>query len=213
MYYAGATVTVLVMLRPDQVSELQGLTQAGNAAAAALGARWLAPVIALLVISSAVGQFGALGSSTARLPFAAGVDGLMPRAFGRTHPRWNTPHVSIMTLGGIASALLLFMQVGDTARAAYDALVSLMVIVGFVPYIYMFSSSWKTGNRISAASGLAVTLIAILASVVPPGGVNHVWVFEGKLAVGTMAFIGSAWVVYRRAIAAESSSKVIAPGW
>jgi glutamate:GABA antiporter len=213
IYYAGATVAVLVMLRPDQVSELQGLTQAGNAAAAALGARWLAPVIALLVISSAVGQFGALGSSTARLPFAAGVDGLMPRAFGRIHPRWNTPHVSIVTLGGVASALLLFMQVGDTARAAYDALVSLMVIVGFVPYMYMFGSSWKTGNRISAASGLAVTLIAILASVVPPGGVTHVWIFESKLAIGTVAFVGSAWVVYRRAIAAESSSKVIAPGW
>ncbi len=153
LYYGGATVAMLVMLRSDQVSELQGLTQAGNAAAAALGARWLSPVIAVLVFSSALGQFGALGSSTARLPFAAGVDGLMPRAFGRIHPRWNTPHVSILTLGAIASALLLFMQVGDTARAAYDALVSLMVIVGFVPYIYMFGSSWKAGNRISAASG------------------------------------------------------------
>jgi glutamate:GABA antiporter len=199
LYYAGATVAVLILLRPDQVSELQGLTQAGIAMADALGAQWLAPVIALLVFSSALGQFGALGSSTARLPFAAGADGLMPRAFGKIHPRWNTPHVSILMLGAIASALLLFMQIGDTARAAYDALVSLMVIVGFIPYVYVFGSSWKAGNRISAASGLTVTLTAILASVVPPGGVTHVWIFESKLAIGTVAFIGSGWVVYRRA--------------
>ena len=105
----------------------------------------IAPVIAVLVFASALGQFGALGSSTARLPFAAGVDGLMPRAFGKIHPRWNTPHVSILTLGAIALALLLVMQVGDTVRAAYDALVSLMVIAGFIPYVYVFGSSWKAG--------------------------------------------------------------------
>lgn len=191
LYYAGATVAVLILLRPDQVSELDGLTQVGNATG-------IAPVIAVLVFASALGQFGALGSSTARLPFAAGADGLMPHAFGKIHPRWNTPHVSILTLGAIASVLLLLMQVGDTARAAYDALVSLMVITGFLPYIYMFGSSWKAGHRISAASGLAITVMAILASVVPPGGVNNVWVFEGKLAMGTIAFIGSAWLVYRR---------------
>ena len=213
VYYAGATAAVLIMLPPDRVSELQGLTQAGSATAEALGARWLAPVIAVLVLSSALGQFGALGSSTARLPFAAGVDGLMPRAFGKIHPRWNTPYVSILTLGAIASELLLVMQVGDTVRAAYDALVSLMVIAGFIPYVYVFGSSWKAGNRISAASGLGITVIAIVASIVPPGGVTSVWIFEGKLAIGTVAFVGSAWVVYRRAIAAESSSKVIAPGW
>jgi len=43
-----------------------------------------------------------------------------------------------------------------------------------------------------------VTVIAILASVVPPGGVTNVWIFEGKLAIGTVAFVGSAWFVYRR---------------
>jgi len=45
---------------------------------------------------------------------------------------------------------------------------------------------------------MAITVIAILASVVPPGGVTRVWIFEGKLAIGTVAFVGSAWVVYRR---------------
>jgi amino acid transporter len=149
-----------------------------------------------------------LGSSNSRLPFAAGAHGLMPRAFGKIHPRWNTPHISILTLGAIASALLLVMQVGDSARAAYDTIVSLMVIVSFIPYIYLFGSSWKTGNKISAASGLAVTVIAILVSIVPSGGITNVWIFEGKLAIGTVAFVGSAWVVYSRRASAAAPQTV-----
>lgn len=210
-FYAGATAAVLVLLPADQVSELNGLAQAGNAAASALAAPWLPPVIALLVFATAVGQFGALGSSVSRMPFAAGVDGLLPAAFGKIHPRWQTPHVSILALGVIASALLILMQIGDTVRAAYDTIVSLMVIVGFIPFVYIFGSSWKAGHRWSAASGWSVTLIAILAALVPPGGVTQVWIFEGKLGVGTAASIASAWLIYRRS-AAANSSKVIAPG-
>ncbi len=211
LYYAGATAAVLVLLRPDQVSELQGLTQAGTAASMALAAPWLPPFIAVLVCSTAVGQFGTLGSSNARLPFAAGVHGLMPRAFGRIHPTWNTPHVSILTIGALASVLLIVMQFGDSVRAAYDTIVSLMVIVSFLPYVYLFGSAWKCGHQWTAASGMAVTLLAIICSTVPPGGVENVWIFEGKLALGTAAFVASAWLVYRRR-AADSSPNVISPG-
>jgi amino acid transporter len=208
LYYAGATAAILVMLRPDQVGELQGLAQAGNAVAMALGLKWLPAAIALLVSFSAIGQFGAQGSSTARLPFAAGVHGLMPKAFGRIHPRWNTPHISILVFAALSSVLLIAMQFGDTARAAYDTIVSLMVIVGFIPYVYLFGSSWKTGNRWSAASGMGVTLLAIVCSVVPPEGVVNVLIFESKLAVGTVGFIASAWLVYRRKTSAAARLKV-----
>ena len=73
-----------------------------------------------------------------------------------------------------------------------------MVITGFFPYLYIFGSAWKAGNRVSALSGWGVTLLAILCSVVPTADVTNVWLFEGKLAVGTLAVIGSAWLVYRR---------------
>jgi glutamate:GABA antiporter len=198
VFYAGATAAVLVLLPADHVSELNGLAQAGKAAASAIGAMWLPPVFALLVLAGAVGQFGGLGSSVSRMPFAAGVDGLLPAAFGKVHPRWQTPHVSILALGVVASVLLIVMQIGDTVRAAYDTIVSLMVIVGFIPFVYIFGSAWKAGHRLSAASGWGVTLLAILAALVPPGGVTQVWIFEGKLAIGTAGGVASAWLIYRR---------------
>ena len=149
-------------------------------------------------MASAVGQFGGLGTAVSRLPFAVGVDQLLPAAFGKVHPRWGTPHISILALGVLASFLLIAIQLGDTMRAAYQALVSLMVITGFLPYLYIFGSAWKAGKRISAISGWAITLLAILCSVVPTAEVNNVWLFETKLAVGTAAVIATAWLLYRR---------------
>src|SRR5204863_42525 len=84
----------------------------------------------LLVAVGAVGQFGGLGTGVSRLPFAVGVDHLLPKAFARVHPRWGTPHFAILLLGVVASFLLIVMQAGDTMRAAYQSLVSLMVITG-----------------------------------------------------------------------------------
>jgi len=153
--------------------------------------------IAALVVVAGVGQFGGLGSATSRLPFAAGVDHLLPAAFGKIHPRWGTPHVSILTLGAVASFLLIVIQLGDTMRVAYQELVSLMVIAGFLPYIYIFGSAWKAQRRLSAICGWGVTGLALVCSVAPTADVHNVWLFEGKLALGTVATVGSGWVLYR----------------
>jgi amino acid transporter len=199
LFYASSTIALLVILRPEKISELNGLAQAGDAAAHALAIGWLGPVIAVLVMASAVGQFGGLGTSVSRLPFVVGVDRLLPPAFGRIHARWGTPHISILALGALASFLLIAIQLGDTMRAAYQALVSLMVITGFLPFLYIFGSAWRAGKRLSAISGWAITLLAILCSIVPTAEVRNVWLFETKLGVGTAAVIVTAWILYRRA--------------
>jgi amino acid transporter len=200
LFYAGTTMALLVVLRPEAISDLNGLAQTGEAAGALLNVRWLAPVIAILVLCSAVGQFGGLGSAIARMPFAAGADNLLPAAFARVHPRWATPYVAMITFGVVASALLVALQLGDTARAAYQTIVSLMVISGFLPFIYIFGSAWKLGYRVSSISGWFVTAIAILCSLAPTADIQRVWLFEVKLAAGTAAVIGSAFFVYRRRI-------------
>jgi amino acid transporter len=197
-FYAGTTAALLVVLQPGKISELNGLAQVAGAAGRELGAAWLEPVIALLVLASAIGQFGGIGSSVSRLPFAAGADHLLPAALARVHPRWGTPYVSIYCLGAFASFLLIATQFGDTIQATYQTLVSLMVIGGFLPYLYIFASAWMAGHRLSAVSGWGVTLLAILSSVVPTAEVHNVWLFELKLTIGTAAVILSAWVIYNR---------------
>lgn len=199
IFYAGATAALLVVLAPEKISDLNGLAQTGQAAGEILGVRWLSPLIAVLVLCSAIGQFGGLSAGVARMPFAAGADHLLPEPFARVHPRWATPWISLLVFGALSSVLLLAVQLGDTAQAAYQTMVSLMVISGFLPFLYIFGSAWKAGRTVSALSGWAVTTLAIVCAVVPAEDVNRVWLFELKLAIGTAAVILSAFFVYRAA--------------
>jgi len=199
VFYIAATASLLVLLRPERISELNGFAETAESAGQALGAGWLGPLIALLVLTSAIGQFGGMATAVSRLPFAAGVDGLLPAAFARIHPRWGTPYISILAFGAVASFLLIAMQLGDTMRAAYQSLVSLMVLVGFPPFLYIFGGAWKAGKRISALSGAAVTVLAIVCSVVPTADMANVWLFEAKIALGTLAAVASGWLLFRRA--------------
>jgi hypothetical protein len=73
-----------------------------------------------------------------------------------------------------------------------------MIIAGFLPYLYIFGSSWRLGNRFSALSGWAAVVLTIVCAVIPPAEITNVWLFESKLALGTAAVIGSAWALYRR---------------
>jgi hypothetical protein len=41
--------------------------------------------------------------------------------------------------------------------------------------------------------------------VVPTAEITNVWLFEGKLAMGTLAVVASAWLVYRRSAAPRSA--------
>jgi amino acid transporter len=62
----------------------------------------------LLLLVLAVSSFAsALGTAnfTTRTAFAWGHDGYLPRVFGRTHPRFRSPHVAIAALAVIALAL------------------------------------------------------------------------------------------------------------
>lgn len=199
-FYVASTIALLILLRPADVSELHGLADGASAAASLLGAPWITPLLAALVILNSVGGWGGLGAAVSRLPYAAGVDHLLPAAFARLHPRWATPYVSILVFGAVASLLLIAIQLGDTLAAAYETLLSLMVLAGFLPYFYLFASAWKCGHRIAAASGTLMTALTVISSAVPTSNVTSVWLFEAKLLAGSAAMIGAGWLVYRRSL-------------
>jgi amino acid transporter len=199
VFYIVTTGAVLVMLKPDDIQVLHGLADSGNVAARVLGWAWITPLIVVLFVLTSIGGWGGMGAAVSRMPYAAGVDALLPPAFSKIHPRWHTPYVSILLFGVITCVLLLLLQVGESMRAAFQTLISLMVIAGFIPYLYLFSSAWKAGRRIAAVFGLVTTMLAIVSSVVPTPDITNVWAFEIKIVAGTALMIGAAWLVYRRA--------------
>lgn len=196
LFYLISTVAMMMLVPSDSVSELNGLSQTAAAIAVISGMPFLKAVVASLVLLSVVAQFGGIGAGTARLPFAAGADHLMPEVFRRVHPRWATPYISMIVLGLLATVLLIVTQAGDTIGAGYEAIVALMVFGGFLPYLFIFASGWKAGRRLSAILGIAVTLLALGCSAVPGRDVTNPVLFECKLVAGTAAMILSGRAVY-----------------
>lgn len=211
-YYSLATAALLVLLTPENINILHGLAAGGRVAGLELGVPWFGALFAVLIVCGGLGQFGALGAAAARLPFVVGLDRYFPASFARLHPRYHTPHRSILLLASVASVFLVLLQLGETLRAAYQLLIDLMVLATFVPFCYIFLSAWKAGLRVSAILGLLVSALALLFSLVPTADVRNVWLFEAKLLGGTLALVGLArWIFVRaqRADAVESATAIV----
>jgi amino acid transporter len=196
VWYVVGTLALLVILPAAQISPLNGIAQVASVAGASLGLHWLIFVAVVLIVLAALGQLSVLGSVGARLPFVVGADSYLPKALSKVHPRWHTPYVAILFFGFLASFFLVFAQLGETARAAYQTITDLMVIGGFIPFAYIFLSAWKCGVRIGAACGLGVTAIALGTSLVPIHAETHVWLFELKLLGGTALLIAAARILF-----------------
>jgi len=139
LYLAG-TLSVLLAIPKEQISGLQGIMQAIQAMATRVGVAWLAPLVALLVTLNAMGGVGGWFAATARLPFVAGIDRYLPRAFASLHPRYHTPYVALLVQAAISAVFVVLGQAGTSVRGAYDVLVSMSIISYFIPFLYMFAA-------------------------------------------------------------------------
>jgi amino acid transporter len=138
--YIAGTASMLVALPSSSISGLGGFMTAVDFLARRLGMGALVAPIAVLVAVSNIGAASAYLSSTARLPFVAGVHRYLPEAFGRIHPRFSTPHVAIISYGAAGILFGLLGQAGTSIHGAYDMLVSMAVITYFIPYLFLFAS-------------------------------------------------------------------------
>jgi len=73
-------------------------TFVGGPAAAAMG---------ILLVTSLFAALLATHTATARYFFVLGREGLLPRALGRTHPRWGSPHTASSVQVGLAAVVVL----------------------------------------------------------------------------------------------------------
>jgi amino acid transporter len=209
VFYMLGTLSLLVLMPPENISVLTGLAQAGDAAAAALGVASLAPVLGVLVCAGVVGQLGAWVAGSARIPYVIGIDRYLPPAFAKLHPRWGTPHVSLLAQGAASTLFLAALHAGEDLRAGYQLVVDMTVILYFIPLVYLFATAWKMGMRISAPPGLLVTVVSMALTLVPPPGAASFWLFEVKLAGGCalLAALARWWFLKARRRAAEAARR------
>lgn len=212
--YLLGTLAMLVALPASTISVTNGMPQAVAALVDRIGAPALAPAAAIVAILLAVSNIGGVGAwlaGSARLPYAAGVDRALPAAFGRVHPRWQTPHVAFLVQGGLASVFIVAGLSGASVRDAYVTLTSTTIILFFIPYLYIFAAYLKLRRDRSVAGfttgwvGMGAVLLSIGVSLVPPG-VERPLAFEAKVWGGVIGFMLIGWILAHRAAVREPTA-------
>jgi amino acid transporter len=183
-FYVIGTSSILVILTPQGATRLSGLPDAIILGLKTLGLGPLAPAVLIGGFLCALGSYSAWFGVAARLPFAAGVDAVLPKAFGRRDPRTGAPQAAILVQTIIVVAIVLISQAGETLRAAYDFLVAMTVLSYTLPFLFLFAvyvvmqtrpmalDVWRSpgGPRVAAVIGvvgLVATLTAVGGTLVP----------------------------------------------
>jgi len=219
--YIVGSASVLVAVPPSSLKELSGITDAVQLVGSRVGLGGLGVLTGALLALNALAGTASWTAGAARVPFAAGVDNVLPSAFARLHPRYRTPHVALIVQSLAASAIFLasvFVAVAGrttTIQEAYDILVNLTILIYFVPYLYLFAALVRlrrdapspmpgeiripggtVGLWIAAFVGFAATAIALGLTFAPPPGVNAT-TYEVNLVVQAAAMIGAGLILYR----------------
>ena len=211
--YIAATFSVLTALPADDVSGLQGFMQAISKVAGRIGVDPIAPFVALLVTLSSIGGVSAWFAASSRLPFVAGVDRFLPAAFGKIHPRWQTPYVAMAVQAVLAAIFIFLGQAGTSVRGAYDFLVGMGVLSYFLPFFYMFCAVIRlqrepAGREIMRIPGgkpvaifmallglLTTTISSVLACIPPEDDPNKIFAVI-KLIGSSAVLVGVGAVIY-----------------
>ena len=225
MYIAG-TFAVLTLMPAANVDPQSGVFSAITIGSVALGLGFFGIVAAILVTVGNAGGVGSTVAGIARVPFVVGIDRYLPAAFGRIHPRWKTPYISILVQAIASGSILLLSQISETTRGAYQFLVDAGIILYFIPFLYMFGAVIKLAYRrdraanphavlvpggtlgtwICGSLGFIVVLIGIAVSLVPPGDSSNKLGFELKLVGGTTASILLGLILYWRGARSKSTA-------
>jgi amino acid transporter len=212
--YMLGTFAVLVALPKEQLNGLEGIMQAIAQSTSRVGWSALIPLAAFLLVLSSLGSVAAWLAAMSRIPFVAGMDRFLPPAFARLHPKWGTPYVPLLTQA-ILSAIFIFLgQAGTSVRGAYDVLLSMTIIVYFVPYVMVFAALIKLQREpagpevnhipggkpvafIVGTVGIITSVLTIVFSASPPADEPHKGLALLKeiglvgilLAIGVLIFV------------------------
>lgn len=206
--YVVGTSLVMVAVPEGQVNVITGIPQAFAAIGERISLPWLGALGGLLLVIAATGGLGAWVTGVARIPYVIGIDRYLPSALGKTHPRYGTPHVSLITQGIVVSLIILTASVGATIQEAYILLLDLSIILYFIPFLYMFAALpilrrragggdegvtlvpfGNAGPWLFGGLGFAATMLSVVLAFIPPAGTSNPGLFVAKVVASTLLFL------------------------
>lgn len=203
--YIGANLAYLDALGRDGLA-------ASNAAAADTAARLVGEAGARAITAGAmISIFGFVNVAlltNARVLFALGRDGALLSLAGRVHPRYGSPHVALMMLGGWSLVLLV------ATRGSLGALLSGVVFADWVFFglaaaaVFRLRRTRPALDRPYRVAGYPWLPAAFVVCAV--GGVLSAWVSAPLMSLAGTGMLVAGALLYRwrsTAIATKSSAR------
>jgi len=202
--YIGATLTLLVSVRKDEISVLQGIVQSVSHMAAKVGVAWIVAPFAIMLSLSIAGIGSAWMGGSARIPFVAGLDSYMPSWLGKIHPRYATPYAALIVQAIVSLILVLIsFYTSGKVQEAFQKMLSLAVVLQLVPFLYVFAALLKFALKgplengrygrgtllFSGLAGFVTTSLGIALAFFPAKQITSIWKYEVTMIGITLAFL------------------------
>ena len=161
--YASVAIALLTVLGPDGTA----MTAAPvAAAAAAVGAGWLEPLVRLAAVVAALGSLLSLLLGVSRTTLAMARDGHLPHTLAAVHPRFRGPHHAEITVGAVVLVVVLLVDVRSAIGFSSLAVLVYYAIAN-ASALTVGGSRWSTGLAVFGLGGcLALAATLPLPSVV-----------------------------------------------
>ncbi|HZR52046.1 MAG TPA: APC family permease [Streptosporangiaceae bacterium] len=102
----------------------------------------LARLLVLMVLSSAAASTQTTILPTARTTLSMAVYKALPKSFARMHPRYQTPTVSTLVMGGISALLYILFNYLSGGNVIYDAVTGIGLFIAFYYGMTGFACAW-----------------------------------------------------------------------
>lgn len=189
--YIFGSLMLILTLPSGEIDEINGLVQSFSKVSESLGITWIGWIGMILITLGTLGLFGSWLTGNARIPFVIGLDNYLPKSFGKVHPKFGTPNVSLFWQAVIVTFLFLASQAGSTITEAFLILYNMSILLYFLPFLYMFAAFmyFKTTDKDSSgiipiisrskrisiligSSAFMITLFACLLAIFPSGSID-----------------------------------------
>ncbi len=113
---------------------------------------FLARLLILMVLSSAAASTQTTILPTARTTLSMAVYGALPKSFAKIHPRYLTPTVSTVVMGGISIALYLVMNFVSHGNVITDAVTCCGIYIAFYYGLTAFACVWYYRRTLASST-------------------------------------------------------------
>jgi amino acid transporter len=227
LLYILGTSSILAYVSPDSIDVIGPIPQALSLALSGFAfARFLVPVVILLLLTNYLSSYTLYFSTNTRLPLVAGWDQLLPRWFSVLHPKYRTPVNSILFVGAVALVASIAASVGAGNQEAFVLLQIWSWTFYGLAYLAMFAiplfgrkmlaeerisgqelSNQSVSNagttrpaawlRPLALSGFLITLLFVALSIFPIVDVTSRFAYSLKIVLVVLGANLIGWLISR----------------